>query len=311
VLAAQLLPLPDSAVPDGLTALEQVAILDIRLPRTLGGALIGGLLGLAGVAVQCLFRNPLADTGLIGVSSGASLGAVACIVLGNWWLPLPGVVWQPYVVPVCAALGAAGTVLLVMLFARTLSNGSILMLLLAGLAVQALSMACVGILTFVASDAQVRDITFWNLGSLVSLNRTHLVVLYTGGLPVVLYLFARHRELNVLLLGEAEARHLGLNVRRFQNKLVAVVTVCAGLSVCFTGMIGFVGLVAPHLVRLVVGPNHRHVLGSTFLAGACLVVFADVLARTLAPPLEVPLGILTAFVGAPFLLWLVHRQLRT
>jgi iron complex transport system permease protein len=282
----------------------------IRLPRVVLGVLIGSALGLSGASMQGVFRNPLVDPGLLGVSSGAALGAAATIVLGAKvarGLP-PG--FASYVLPVAAFGAAFAAMALVERIARVSGRSVIATLLLAGIAVNALAFAQTGLLTFLATDAQLRTLTFWTLGSLGGATWTTVgsAALFTVA-PI--FLLARFgQRLNALLLGEAEAMHLGVDVERTKRLVMLLVTLLVGASVAIAGVLGFVGLVVPHVVRLVVGPDHRRLLPGAALLGGALLPLADTLARTIVSPAELPLGIVTASIGAPFFLALLVKERR-
>jgi iron complex transport system permease protein len=280
----------------------------VRAPRVLMAALIGAGLGAAGAAMQGLFRNPLADPGLIGVSAGAALAAVAAIVLGGSLFGAAAGLLGLWLLPVAAFAGGLVATLLMARLGTVGGVTSVSTLLLAGVAVNALAGALTGLLVFMADDRQVRDITFWTLGSLAGARWEQLpVVLLLVGLPSLL-LCLLARPLNALLLGEAEAFHLGVRVEAVKRVAVVLAAVAVAAGVAFTGLIGFVGLVVPHLVRLGFGSDHRLVLPGAAALGAALLVLADLLARSLAAPAELPVGVVTALLGAPFFLWLLRRR---
>jgi len=291
--------------------LQQEAVLwAIRLPRVCLGVLIGAALGLAGAAMQGLFRNPLADPGLIGVSAGASLAAVATIVLEVTVLAAVREWLGFYVLAVAAFLGACGTTLLVYRLSKESGRAVVGTMLLAGIAVNSLAGALTGLLTYAATDEQLRSITFWGLGSLGGASwPTVLGVLPLLALPILL-LPRLGKSLNLLALGEEQAAHLGLPVTRVKRQLIVLATLAVGTSVAVAGTIGFLGLVVPHLVRLVAGPDHRVVLPGAALGGALVLTLADMLARTIVAPAELPIGILTALLGAPVFLWILLREKR-
>lgn len=289
-------------------------LIELRLPRIALGLLVGAGFGAAGSAMQALLRNPLADPGLIGVSSGAALGAAAMTVIGAQLLA--AVPAAPAGIAVLTPLAAfVGALVVAMLVYRlAAANGRIVLplLLLAGVGANALAAAVIGLLSYIASDTQLRSLTFWNLGSLADANWGTLSVI---AIPVALgiaMIAAHTRALNALQLGEAEARHLGVPVRRVKHCVLLATTLSIGALVSCTGQIGFIGLVAPHCIRLLFGPDQRILLPGSILLGALLVVSADVAARTVAAPTEIPLGVLTAILGAPFFMLLIlrsHRQL--
>jgi iron complex transport system permease protein len=280
----------------------------VRAPRVLMAALVGAGLGAAGAAMQGLFRNPLADPGLIGVSSGAALAAVAAIVLGGSVFGAAAGLLGLWMLPLAAFIGGLGATALMARLGSVGGVTSVATLLLAGVAVNALAGALTGMLIFMADDRQVRDITFWTLGSVAGARWAQLpVVALLVGLPTIA-LCALARPLNALLLGEAEAFHLGTRVEVVKRIAVVLAAIAVAAGVAFTGLIGFVGLVVPHLVRLAFGADHRLVLPGAALLGAALLVLADLLARSLAAPAELPVGVVTALLGAPFFLWLLRRR---
>lgn len=273
-------------------------VLSLRLPRLVLAILVGSALASGGATMQGLFRNPLADPGLIGVSAGAALGAVAAIVIGGW-----SGSWQVTAFAFAGGLLATSTVYLL-----GKRRGGVGYLLLAGVAINAIAMAGVGLLTFMANDMQLRDLTFWSLGSLGGATWTRLLTLAPWVVLPMACLPRAAKALNALLLGDGEAALLGFRPERLQPLLVALVALSIGASVAFTGVIGFVGLVVPHLWRMAFGPDHRLLLPASALGGAILLVVADALARTVVAPGELPIGVLTALVGGPFFLWLLLRR---
>jgi iron complex transport system permease protein len=280
----------------------------IRAPRVVLAALIGAGLGAAGAAMQGLFRNPLADPGLIGVSAGAALAAVAAIVLGGSVFGAAAGLLGLWLLPIAAFVGGFVATLLMARLGTVGGVASVATLLLAGVAVNALAGALTGVLIFMADDRQVRDITFWTLGSLAGARWAQVpVVLLLVGLPALL-LCLLARPLNALLLGEAEAFHLGVRVEVVKRIAMVLAAIAVAAGVAFTGLIGFVGLVVPHLIRLGFGADHRLVLPGAALLGGTLLVLADLAARSLAAPAELPVGVVTALLGAPFFLWLLRRR---
>lgn len=295
-------------LPIAADGLEQAELIlgQIRLPRTLLGLAVGGVLALSGVAMQGLFRNPLADPGLVGVSGGAALGAAVAIVGGSLLGGLPEFL-GPYLLSLCAFLGGLVVTALVYRLGRTNGRTDVATMLLAGLALTALAGAIVGLFTYLADDATLRTLTFWNLGSLNGASYSRLWPLLLISLGVALWLPRRAKALNALLLGESEAGHLGIDVERLKRELVLCTALGVGAAVAAAGMIGFVGLVVPHLVRLLSGPDHRVLLPASILAGASLLLFADLVARLALAPAELPIGIVTAMIGAPVFLYLLLR----
>ncbi len=301
ILGAQLgLPLPWSWEPQ-----QEAVMLAIRLPRVLLAILTGGALGFAGATIQGLFRNPLADPGLVGVSNGAALGAVTALVLGPAILPV-GAAWlAPWLVPLFAFIGALATTLLIYRIAGNRDRNSVSTMLLAGIAFNALGGAGIGVLIFRASDAELRNITFWTLGGLGGATWPVLGTVLVPLLLAAALSIGLARPLNALLLGNDEARHLGVDVRSTELRVVLLAALAVGGVTAFSGVIGFVGLVVPHLLRLLSGPDHRTLIPGSALLGASLMLFADLAARTVVMPAELPVGIVTALIGAPFFLWLI------
>lgn len=300
---AHMLGLPVSV--DGLGQAELI-VGQIRLPRTLLGIATGGVLALAGVAMQGLFRNPLADPGLIGVSSGAALGAAIAIVFGASIGGLPEA-FAPYLLSACAFVGGLLVTALVYRLGRHNGQTSVATMLLAGIALTALAGALIGLFTYLADDATLRTLTFWNLGSLNGASYPRLWPLLLITLLVACWLPRRVNALNALLLGESEARHLGFDVERLKVELILCTALGVGAAVAAAGMIGFIGLVVPHLLRLIVGPDHRVLLPASMFGGAILLLLADLIARLALAPAELPIGIVTALIGAPFFLYLLIR----
>lgn len=290
---------------------HEAVILSIRLPRTLLGLLVGAGLAVAGAAMQGLFRNPLADPGLIGVSAGAALAAVSVIVLGGTGLAVVTDALGPFSLPIAAFAGGLATTLLVYRLASSDGRTSVTTLLLAGIAINALCGAGTGLLTYLADDQQLRTLTFWSMGSLggATWPAVGTAALFIAVPLLALPLLAR--TLNALLLGEAEAGHLGIAVQQMQRIIVALAALAVGAAVAVSGIIGFVGLVVPHLLRLALGPDHGFLLPGSALLGGALLLLADLLARTLVTPAELPIGILTALLGGPFFLALLLRWRRT
>jgi iron complex transport system permease protein len=275
----------------------------IRFPRLALALSIGAGLGLAGALLQGVFRNPLADPGIIGVSSGAAVGASVAIVSGAGLLSTGGL----GTVTLAAFATGIVTVLLVYGFARHDGRTEIVTLILTGIAVNAMALGVLGLMTFLADDQELRTLSFWTLGSLAG--ATWPAVLFAGPAAVACCLAAPFlaRGLDTLALGELEAEHLGVQVERLRLAVVAMAALVTSAAVAVAGIIAFVGLVVPHLIRLVAGPGHRFLLPAAALGGAATTALADLASRTIALPQELPLGVVTALVGGPFFLWLLHR----
>ncbi|WP_293423476.1 FecCD family ABC transporter permease [Phreatobacter sp.] len=290
---------------------EALVIVSIRVPRLLLGAMIGAALAVSGALMQGLFRNPLADPGLVGVSSGAALAAAFTIVLGDRIFGTVSAQLPFILLPFGAFFGGLASTLILYAIATRHGRTSVAVMLLAGVALGAFAGSLTGLLSFISDDRQLRDLTFWALGSLSGASWTKVMVIAPLVLPVLLAVPMLARGLNALLMGEAEAFHLGIPVQRLKSAAIVMVAVAVGASVAAAGVIGFVGIVVPHLLRLMFGPDHRMLLPFSALLGATLLTGADLLARTMVAPAELPIGILTAAIGAPFFLWLLLRRDRS
>ena len=286
---------------------EHLVFANIRLPRLLLGVAAGAGLGMAGALMQGLFRNPLADPGLIGISSGSALAAASFIVMGNLWFPdLPRSLGS-WTLVAMAFMGGLVVTFLIYALAQSQGQTRIGLMLLAGIAVNALAGAGLGYLSFLATDEQLRNIQFWLLGSLggarwsaVALVGTTVFIATCAGITLA-------RPLNAIALGEAQAVLLGVDVERTKRWAIVVCALAVGAVTATTGASGFVGLIAPHWVRMVAGPDHRIVLPGSALLGAALVLGADAVARTVVKPAELPLGVLTAFIGVPMFLFMLRH----
>ena len=286
---------------------ESATILQIRLLRVVLALLIGAALAQAGAAMQGIFRNPLADPGLVGISSGAALAAVAVIVIGDSF-GLFRVLPARFVLPLATFAGGALATWLVLRVALVEGHTRVGTLLLSGLALNAIAGAGIGFFSHVASDSALRSVTFWMFGSLGKAGWAEIAVA-APLLVIPLLLIPREAQaLNALLLGEAEAGHLGVDVERLKRRLTLLVVLAAGSAVALAGIVAFVGLIVPHLVRLWAGPDHRTLLPASALLGALLLALADTAARVVLSPTELPIGILTALIGGPFFFLLLLRR---
>lgn len=279
--------------------------LNIRLPRVLLAALVGGALALSGCVMQGLFRNPLADPGLLGISSGAALAVGLSVVVP---LALPAVL--ALYAPMLAAFVGSLAVTLAIFFLSRQGNNSLSRLLLVGIAINALCGAAVGVLSWISNDAQLRQLSLWGMGSLGQAQWSTLLATASFILPASLGIAFLAARLNLLQLGDEEAHYLGVDVKRTQRRLLVLSALLVAAAVAVSGVIGFVGLVIPHLVRMWLGADHRWLIPGSVLAGAMLLLVADTLARTLVTPAEMPVGLLTSLLGGPWFLALIFRQRR-
>jgi iron complex transport system permease protein len=286
----------------------RAVLLSIRLPRLMFTLIAGASLAVSGAALQALFRNPLADPGLLGVSSGAALGAGLVIVAGaggdsGLLAGLGG-----YALPLGAFLGSLAATFAVQALSGPGAGWTPSGTLLAGIAINALAGAGIGMLSYLADDAALRNLTFWMLGSLSGATWPVIGPVAVFAIPSLAYLLVKASALNLLLLGEAPAGHLGVDVGRLRNEVIVLSALSVGAVVALSGVIGFVGLAAPHLVRLSIGPDHRTLLPGAAIMGGLLLGGADLGARTLAAPAELPIGLLTSLIGGPFFIWLLKHR---
>ncbi|MEM9618381.1 MAG: iron ABC transporter permease [Pseudomonadota bacterium] len=291
-------------------AVKVGVIENLRVPRALLGFAVGAALGASGATMQGFFRNPLADPGLIGVSAGGALTAVGVIVLGAGFIDQLTGASRAFAMPMMAFMGALLTVFAI--YRISLFDGRVIVatMLLAGVAANALAYSGIGYLTFLADDAQLRDLTFWTLGSLGGATWERVIPAIVLMIIATFGLLTLTRAMNCLLLGEADANSLGVNVESVKRRAALFTALGVGAATAACGIVGFVGLVVPHLVRLMTGPDHRFVLPGSALLGAALVLFSDLVARLSVAPAELPLGVVTAALGAPFFFWLLVKDKR-
>lgn len=284
---------------------ESNVLLQIRFPRVIMATLVGGGLGIAGASLQGMFRNPLVEPGLIGVSSGSALFAVMFMVFiptTTLFQPL-----QQVGLPLFAFIGGFTHVMGVYKLSKNQGKTDAGTLILAGVAINALAGALIGLVLFFADDTALRSFTFWSLGDLGGSvwNKIPISFVFIA-IPSILILF-QHQALNALALGEQEAFHMGVHVQKVKFQLLIYSALIVGTGVSMVGMVGFVGLVVPHLIRILFGADHRLVLPGSFLLGAVLMNFADLIARIIVIPAEMPIGVITALIGAPFFIWLIFN----
>ena len=280
--------------------------LNIRLPRVLLAVLVGGALATAGVIMQGLFRNPMADPGLLGVSSGSAL-MVGVAIIFPVSLPAAFLLYEQMIFAVVGSLVVCAVIFLISLRHQ---HGGMIQLLLAGIAINALCGAAISILSYVGDEQQLRQLTLWMMGSLGQAQWPTLLVAASFAVPAMIATAWLATTLNLLQLGDEEAHYLGVNVKRKRQLLLLLSSLLVGAAVSVSGVIGFIGLVIPHLIRMTIGADHRWLLPCSTLAGAGLLLGADTLARTLVQPAEMPVGLLTSLIGGPYFLWLILRTRR-
>lgn len=290
----------------------QTILIHIRLPRVILAACIGALLAMSGAVMQGLFRNPLADPSLIGVTAGASMGGSLMIFFLSSFAPfvlaLGGVYASLPLVSFGAILGGLVAVTIVYALANKQQGISVATMLLAGIAITTLAGSVTTLLEFMADNEMLRRISLWHMGGFEGANYQRVSIALLMLLLAAAYFPRCAQSLNILLLGESEARHLGIHVETLKRRLIVVVATCVGISVALAGTIAFVGLIVPHIIRLLIGPDHRYLLPASALTGALLLVVADLLARLILAPAELPVGLVTALIGVPFFISLLRRR---
>jgi len=282
---------------------EEGILMSIRMPRVVLGVFVGAALGISGAVLQALFRNPLAEPGLIGVSGGAALFAVCYIVLGASFA-------ATFMLPIVAFLGGMCATVLIYVLSRNVAGDKVATMLLIGIAINAICLAGIGMFQFISDDTQLRLLTFWMMGGLGSSTWSGIMptlVLITFGLMV---LWRCAVPLNAYLLGISEASHLGIDTAKLTKLIILCVALIVGASVAVSGIINFVGLIVPHIIRQFTGPDHRIVIPASALLGATLTLIADLVARTVVIPAELPIGLVFSAVGGPFFLWLLLQKNR-
>jgi iron complex transport system permease protein len=290
--------------PEEMTLTERI-FFDIRLPRALTCLFVGASLAIAGVLMQALFRNPIVEPGLVGTSSGAALGASLYFVLGAT-LKFNAGVWT---LPIAACAGGALSTLLVFFLSyRREGSQSVVSLLLTGIAVNALCLSGVGLMSYLARDPQARSIAFWNLGTLSGSSWNSVIIVGVSTLVCLLFSFRFANDLNALTMGENEAVHVGVNINRLKISVISLTVILVAIATAFVGVISFIGLVVPHVLRLIRGSDNRYLLLSSAMMGGILLSVADLLARLLVAPAEMPIGIVTSVVGVPVFIFLLRKN---
>lgn len=296
---------------DSTYSIAQKAVFwNIRLPRVLMSVVVGVALSLSGAALQGLFRNPLVDAGLIGISSGASFMASFYIVMAVT-IPVLQLFSPDVMIAFFAFLGALAAVFMTYRISVYNGKSNITILILAGVALNAFCGSLTGLITYLANEQQLRDLTFWTMGSLSGSKWSNFLIVFPIVAVSAAIMFGLAKSLDGFALGESSAHYLGVNVQRLKALVIILSTLMVGATVAFTGVIGFVGLVVPHIVRSLIGPGHKNLLPVSALLGAIIVCIADLVSRTLNVPTEIPIGIITSFIGTPILIVMIFRQKRT
>lgn len=281
--------------------------IQLRLPRVLLCAIVGAILSVSGVLMQGLFRNPIVEPGLVGTSAGAALGASLVFVLAAKFSPELKSFTGPFLVPLVAFLGALAATYAVYFLAKNMNRVSIISLLLVGIAINALCLSGTGFMSYIARDPQARSITFWNLGTFSG--ASWLQVFITGTVAAIIFSISLRysKQLNALLLGEEEASYIGVNTKQLKKRVMLLNTAMVAVATSFVGVISFMGLIVPHVLRMLIGSDNKKLLPAAMLLGAALLVLADMCARLILAPAEVPIGIITSLVGAPIFILLLKK----
>ena len=285
------------------TKAQQIIVWDIRVPRVLLAAIVGAALAISGAAIQALVKNSIADPYILGVSSGASVGAASVILLGAFSI------LGAYALSFAAFFGAVVAVTVVFILARVGGRTSVMRLLLAGIAVSMILSAMTNFMLMMSKEqGGIQAVMHWMLGSLAGAEWSNIWIPFAVLIVVFLLLMVNYRQLNALLLGEETATTMGVHVERFRVFIILIVSLLTGVVVAVSGSIGFVGLIVPHIVRMLVGSNYKVVLPFSAVIGAIFIIWADLGARVAIAPEEMPIGIITALCGGPFFVWMLRRQ---
>jgi iron complex transport system permease protein len=291
-----------------IDAAERFVLMDLRLPRIVMGILIGSALSVSGTCLQGMFRNPLATPDLLGITAGASLFAAVTIVLGVYIKPYIPEFLHYSLLSIMAFIGALATMILVYRISTISGRTNVVMMLLSGVAITAMGFAIMGLLIYFSKEEQLRDLTFWNMGSLAGASWTKNGILLVVITVAYFFLLNKGKALNAMMLGERDAQHLGIPIERIKKQIVILTALMIGTCVAFAGTIGFVGLIVPYILRLIFKSNYHIILPLAAVFGSILLLTADTISRTIAPPSEIPIGVLTAFMGAPIFITILLRN---
>ena len=289
-----------------LDELGSTILYTIRMPRVILAAFVGASLAISGACLQGLFRNPLADAGLIGVSAGAALGAAFAIVFSSRFISLD--FFGPYLIPFSAIIGSASVIIILFVITKGFGYDGVTYMLLAGIAVNAIAGVGIGVLTYISDDSELRSLTFWTMGSFGGVTWPLIMPAIVVILFSIVWIIGLSRKLDLIQLGDVEASRLGINIKKVRFGVIISSAVVVGISVALSGMIGFVGLVVPHLVRILGGVNHLYVLIGSAIFGSILMVISDMMCRVIISPAELPVGLITSGLGSPFFLWLIFKM---
>ena len=295
---------------DFFSNIQESVLINIRFPRVILAILVGAGLGTSGAILQGLFRNPLVDPGFIGVSSGAAVGAIISIMFGKLLSNFLPHILQAFLLPILAITGSFLTIMIVYSLSKVNGKTNVMAMLLSGVAINAIAGSIIGFFVSISSDLELRSFTFWTMGGLD--NSDWFIVILVSFFTILpfLFIYKFKTEIDIFMLGDSEAANLGVNVEYLKRKIILISSIMVGISVAFCGMIGFVGLVTPHLIRLFISPNHKYLIPGSALLGSLILVLSDFISKTIISPAQLPIGIVTSAIGAPFFVWLILSQKR-
>ena len=288
--------------------IQKMVLLDIRIPRLILAILVGAGLGMSGAILQGLFRNPLIDPGFIGVSSGAAVGALFAIMFSQFFYFYFDTNISNFLLPILAMSGSFITTFIIYRISKSAYKTNIMTMLLAGIAVNALSGSIIGLFINFTSDLELRSFTFWTLGGLDTADWQVVSIVALFILSSIIFIYSIRNKLDIFMLGDAQAHHLGVNVESLKKIIILFSAIIVGISVAFCGMIGFIGLVTPHLIRLFIGPKHKYLIPGSALLGSIILVISDLISKTIISPAQLPIGVITSLIGAPFFIFLILKQ---
>ena len=287
--------------------IQETVFWNIRLPRLLLGLIVGLALGSTGAILQGLFRNPLIDPGFIGISSGAAVGAMISIMFSSIAYNIFKIS-HFILLPLLAIIGAFIVTMMIYKMSKVENKTNIMAMLLSGIAINALAGAIIGIFVSISSDSQLRSFTFWTLGGLDRSNWNIVGISYLIISINFFLVFSLKDKLDIFMLGDSEALCLGINVEKLKKRIILISSIMVGVTVAFCGMIGFIGLVTPHLIRLLIGPNHRYLIPGSAILGSIILVLSDLISKSVIAPAQLPVGVVTSSIGAPIFIWLIYNQ---
>jgi iron complex transport system permease protein len=288
--------------------MQEGVFMQIRLPRILLCVIVGAGLSVSGALMQALFRNPIVEPGLIGTSSGAAFGAALVFVVGKNFFAQYSSLLGIFALPVSAFIFSLIATMLVYKLSSSFGRITVSVMILVGVAVNAIAASCTGFLSYIARDPQARSITFWNLGTFSGADWNSVMLVYAVTIPAIILVLRYSKALNALLLGESEAGYLGIDTDKLKTKIIVLNTFIVAIATSVVGVIGFVGLIVPHLLRMIKSSDNRFLIIGSVFAGAILMNIADMASRVVIAPAELPIGIVTSFVGAPIFIWILLRQ---